>query len=966
MGFKFATARAACALVAGITVCVLLATNARSETISVNSTTDAPASATALSAGVCADAAGACTLRAAVQLADAVPVPSTIVVPAGTYNLMVTGTDEAPSSSTSPTATVVHTADAAIGDLNLTRSMAIVGAGAEQTIIQWDPAIPQADRDRVFHVEAVDSNIAVSIEGVTIANGYTPAPVVLSTMSATAVVEFMRFGGGIASGPAASVETVNPQATHGQGSGGAGSEGHGGHGGEEGESGFAVDQLTLDSVHVLGNEAGSDGGGIYSAAPLMLLDSIVNANTAGANGGGLYNDAALTMSGTTIGRTATSSSGNAAENGGGVFDTGFHTSEIEKSAIVGNTATGGGGIAGRRLVLDNITNTTIAENTAQDTGGGVTTNGRVVLTNSTIANNVVASDTEGGGAGLNGFGPASGGATGGGANGATYTLVNTILSGNVLQGTTTVVSNCGATGEGSIANRFYSLGHNLENGDTCSLSGTGDLVNTDPLLKALANNGGPTETMALSSVLTTPADAQSSPAIDAGDNAYCPNNDQRGELRPADGNLDGTFVCDIGAFELFIPTADLHINDMSGPNSVFVGDPFDVSVEIHVDPAATASSQGVVLTTGALPTDLALNSATVVTPSGTNTCSVAASVVTCNAGTLQPDQTATMDLNLTAVNPSARMTITAHVTQTSPADPDLGNNTAQLHVTAVGLSNLAVTASGVTTPVDVGSDTDLSFTVSNAGPHDAAPVTFGMVLSTGVTYASVTIAGGTCDTSDPTAILCTLPSIAAGSSASGTLTVTGTSEGPASIEFGAYAPQRDDAVGDNTATVTLAVQGLSDLGISGAFAADVIGTGDQDTLSLNIVNNGPTDATSTRVVTQLPSGLSFKVSASGSTCAAGGGTVTCDVGTVAAGQSATVAFTVTASANSGTLKVTSSVSSDKSDPDMSNNTMTSAVSVLAFSGGGGGAFGFYGLGILAAATLVLFLRKRRAASRRHD
>ena len=60
----------------------------------------------------------------------------------------------------------------------------------------------------------------------------------------------------------------------------------------------------------------------------------------------------------------------------------------------------------------------------------------------------------------------------------------------------------------------------------------------------LGDNGGPTPTQAL---------GPGSPAIDAAEPNGCPEGDQRGVSRPADGNGDGIAVCDIGAYEVVLP-----------------------------------------------------------------------------------------------------------------------------------------------------------------------------------------------------------------------------------------------------------------------------------------------------------------------------------------------------------------------------------------------------------------------------
>ena len=88
------------------------------------------------------------------------------------------------------------------------------------------------------------------------------------------------------------------------------------------------------------------------------------------------------------------------------------------------------------------------------------------------------------------------------------------------------------------AGSFDSLGHNLfSDTPSVSLEAT-DLVNTDPLLGPLANNGGPTLTQAL---------LAGSPAINAGIPVAGITTDQRGGSRPSSG------ATDIGAFQIQPP-----------------------------------------------------------------------------------------------------------------------------------------------------------------------------------------------------------------------------------------------------------------------------------------------------------------------------------------------------------------------------------------------------------------------------
>jgi hypothetical protein len=78
-------------------------------------------------------------------------------------------------------------------------------------------------------------------------------------------------------------------------------------------------------------------------------------------------------------------------------------------------------------------------------------------------------------------------------------------------------------------------GHNLCSDESASFTSPTSRSGIDPLLGPLADNGGPTSTLAL---------LPTSPAIDAGDATACPATVQRGVRRPQGR------ACDIGAFEL--------------------------------------------------------------------------------------------------------------------------------------------------------------------------------------------------------------------------------------------------------------------------------------------------------------------------------------------------------------------------------------------------------------------------------
>lgn len=470
----------------------------------------------------------------------------TINLPAGVYTLTRMGldgtyVDTAPGDPNS-VPTVSNVGDATMGDLNLSKSVKIIGAGAGSTTIAWssDAALV---RDRIFHVNAAAGTVAVSLQGLTLNNGQTQEIIIkigpTSTYGLLPTLYYLRrAGGALAVGPAAAVVLADPNKT-----GQASSEGRGGSKkpGTTGEEGGATLTLEMKQVTVSGNSAQGDGGGIYTAAALTASGLLVADNSASSNGGGIYNEGNAAITGSTI-------RDNTAEGGGGFFGTGSNVVNFSAVTISGNKAVGGGGISGRSGVTLRLVNTTISANIGSDTGGGLYTNGAAELRFVTIARNLAGADASTAGSGINTFPSSS----------KLVTMKNVLLADNrkgYTDGMTAAEiaalasANCGSTGTSLNA---ASRGFNLSSDGSCQsvLNLAGDQNAKDAKIGDLADNGGGSLTHAL---------LPNSPALGAGQAEADIQSDQRGETRDA--------TPDIGAFEVpsaVVTSTDTTVSGSSG------------------------------------------------------------------------------------------------------------------------------------------------------------------------------------------------------------------------------------------------------------------------------------------------------------------------------------------------------------------------------------------------------------------
>jgi CSLREA domain-containing protein len=516
---------------------------------------------------------GDLSLREAIIEANANPGTDTIIVPAGTYDLTIPGAGETAGQT---------------GDLDITDSVMIEGAGAASTIINGDGL------DRVFYVFGSSTTVpVVSISGVTVEGGLSPnssyfgpdngggidvsdasltvdqsviqdnstgsdgtyggygggievsqgtLTVTNSTITGNSTgggTEVGGFGGGI-EGFISTITiencTISDNTTGGGSTNGGSNVSAGRGGGIECEGATqSPSYLNISNSTITGNVSGNstsegEGGGIYNyVGSILSLDgSTVSNNTASLVGGGVMNDNGTTdhITDCTIANNIAQGAGSGFYGGGGILNTSGTINLISGTTVSGNQAIsasvptyGGGGIYNDGQI-GTIVNSTIANNTINEDGGGILNDGSI----NEILNTTIAGNTADVGGGV--YEPAFN----------DFTAVIGALTNTILAGNTAYVNSTGDDLgiQGQITSATYDLVQD-PTGNTLANGTNGNIVGLAAQLGVLANNGGPTETMAL---------LYGSPAIDAGTNVGAPTTDQRGLPRPVNG------ITDIGAFEV--------------------------------------------------------------------------------------------------------------------------------------------------------------------------------------------------------------------------------------------------------------------------------------------------------------------------------------------------------------------------------------------------------------------------------
>ncbi len=273
--------------------------------------------------------------------------------------------------------------------------------------------------------------------------------------------------------------------------------------------------VTLDNVQVLNN---GRNGVLLGPAQLTIKNSTLSGNA----GDAINNTVTGTMviSDTTISNNGSTFAGAAVVNAGEL--------RIERSTVSGTTPATSGPIPGGVGIWNKGTLSLVNSTVAANSAAGIRTDDNLKIAFSTVAEN--------GDYGIN-------------IGGGSVQAAQNIIENNSTQ-------DCYALRSGSITTfGFYYV--NLSDGSCgASIFITTSRAASDPYLGHLADNGGPTQTMALllGSAAINGANEYTLPAPPAYDLDLEPaSTDQRGDARPA---ADGG-IADVGAYEFQLASAAL-------------------------------------------------------------------------------------------------------------------------------------------------------------------------------------------------------------------------------------------------------------------------------------------------------------------------------------------------------------------------------------------------------------------------
>jgi uncharacterized repeat protein (TIGR01451 family) len=239
-----------------------------------------------------------------------------------------------------------------------------------------------------------------------------------------------------------------------------------------------------------------------------------------------------------------------------------------------------------------------------------------------------------------------------------------------------------------------------------------------------------------------------------------------------------------------VAASDMSITK-TGPATANQGDTITYSITVKNNGPSSATT---VTVTDALPPQVTFSSASA-------GCALSGTTVTCSAGNLAVNATATFTISVTAQ--TVGTAVNTATVSADQADPTAANNTSSVSTVIGASADVSIVKTASATSVKQGATFTYTLTVHNNGPSAATTVVATDVLPTGVTFSSAS-AGCTFVTATRT-VTCTTATLAVNATATFTINVVAGAPAIVSNTATVTATQNDPVPANNTSTVSVTI-----------------------------------------------------------------------------------------------------------------------------------------------------------------
>lgn len=376
-----------------------------------------------------------------------------------------------------------------------------------------------------------------------------------------------------------------------------------------------------------------------------------------------------------------------------------------------------------------------------------------------------------------------------------------------------------------------------------------------------------------------------------------------------------------------VPKADLALTKTGSADAVTWGSPFGYTLK--VSNRGPSDAQDVTIS-DPLPAGMTFASG-----EGCTAAEPDLTEVRCTVGTLPAGADKTIELTVnTSADGHGAVTNSATVTS-STFDPETEHNEATAVTDGAAKANLQVTKSvkeTSTTPLAPGSTATFNIAVANHGPSNAGAVTITDPLPEGLIFDN----GPGCR-ADGRLVTCTVESLNVDNSVDVPVTVRIADTfagGPLTNTSSATSAVQDPDKDDNSSSATIAVRPQADMQTTITAPTDpIMAGGPTQNWAVTVHNAGPAKTPHTTLVS-IPESPDLTIGTitgpEGMTCTGyGTGSITCDLGDLSSGETATltVPTTAVASSTATSLALRAEAGSTVYDPDPANNVASATASI---------------------------------------